>query len=57
MRQAFNATMADPAFLADASKLSLAIGPVAGDELTASVKRLMTVPDAAVRRAREAIKR
>jgi hypothetical protein len=57
MRQAFDATMADPAFLADASRLSLAIEPVGGEQLTASVKRLMTVPDAVVRRAREAIRR
>ena len=57
MRQAFDATMADPAFLADASKLSLAIEPVAGEQLTATVKRLMTVPDAVARRAREAVRR
>jgi tripartite-type tricarboxylate transporter receptor subunit TctC len=57
MRRAFDATMADPAFLADASKLSLAIEPVAGEELTATVKRLMTVPDAVARRAREAVRR
>jgi tripartite-type tricarboxylate transporter receptor subunit TctC len=57
MRQAFDATMADPAFLADASKLSLAIEPVAGDQLTATVKRLMAVPDAVARRAREAVRR
>jgi tripartite-type tricarboxylate transporter receptor subunit TctC len=57
MRQAFDATMADPAFLADASRMSLAIEPVAGEALTATVKRLMTVPDAVVRRAREAVRR
>jgi tripartite-type tricarboxylate transporter receptor subunit TctC len=57
MRQAFDATMADPAFRADAGRMSLAIEPISGEELTASVKRLMTVPDAVVRRAREAVRR
>jgi tripartite-type tricarboxylate transporter receptor subunit TctC len=57
MRRAFDATMADPAFLADASRMSLAIEPISGEQLTASVKRLMTVPDAVARRAREAVRR
>jgi tripartite-type tricarboxylate transporter receptor subunit TctC len=57
MRRAFDATMADPAFLADASRMSLAIEPISGEQLTASVKRLMTVPDVVARRAREAVRR
>jgi tripartite-type tricarboxylate transporter receptor subunit TctC len=57
LRQGFDATMADPAFLADASKLSLAIEPISGEQLTVTVKRLMAVPDAVVRRARDAVRR
>jgi hypothetical protein len=57
MRAAFEATMSDREFVAEAAKLSLAIDPIPGEELTALVKRLMVVPDAVAQRAREAIRR
>jgi tripartite-type tricarboxylate transporter receptor subunit TctC len=57
MRQAFNATMSDPEFLADAAKLSLPVDPISGEELAALTKRLVAVPDALVQRARAAIRR
>ncbi len=57
MRAAFQATMADPEFLADAGKMNLAIDPMPGEELTMLVRRLMAVPDSVAQRAREAIKR
>jgi tripartite-type tricarboxylate transporter receptor subunit TctC len=57
MREAFNATMSDPEFLADAAKLNMPVDPISGEELTALVKRLMAVPDAVAQRAREAIRR
>jgi hypothetical protein len=57
MREAFEATMSDPEFLAEVAKLSLAIDPILAPELTALVQRLMTVPDTVVQRAREAIRR
>jgi tripartite-type tricarboxylate transporter receptor subunit TctC len=57
MRAAFQATMSDPEFLADAAKVGLPVDPISGEELTALVKRLMVVPDAVAQRAREAIRR
>ena len=57
MRAAYKATMSDPEFLADAAKLNLPVEPVAGEELTALVKRLMAAPDSVAQRAREAIRR
>jgi hypothetical protein len=57
MREAYKATMSDPEFLADAAKLNMPVDPIAGEELTALVRRLMVVPDAAAQRAREAIRR
>jgi tripartite-type tricarboxylate transporter receptor subunit TctC len=57
MREAFNATMSDPEFLADAAKLNLPVDPISGEELTALVKPLVALPDAMVQRARAAIRR
>jgi tripartite-type tricarboxylate transporter receptor subunit TctC len=57
MREAYKATMSDPEFLADAAKLNMPVDPIAGEELTALVRRLMVVPDAVAQRAREAIRR
>ena len=57
MRAAFQATMSDPEFLADAARMSLAIDPMPGEELTALVRRLMAVPASVAQRAREAIRR
>jgi hypothetical protein len=57
MRDAYKATMSDPAFLADAAKLSLPVDPISGQELTALVARVMAAPDAVVQRARDAIRR
>ena len=55
LRAAYDATMTDPAFLADARALGVVIAPVPGDELAALVKRLAEIPPALVARARAAI--
>jgi tripartite-type tricarboxylate transporter receptor subunit TctC len=57
IRRAYQAMMSDPDFLADAAKLSLAIDPVSGEELTALVQRLVATPAAIAQRAREALRR
>ncbi len=56
LRAAYLATMADPAFLADAARLGVVIAPVPGEELAALVKRLMALPDSLVTRSQAAIK-
>jgi tripartite-type tricarboxylate transporter receptor subunit TctC len=53
MRGAFAATVSDPAFVADAEKLGLAVDPVAGEELAALVQRLMETPASVAQRARD----
>ena len=55
LREAYQATMADPAFLADAKRLGVPIAPVPGPELEALVQRLATLPPALVARARAAV--
>lgn len=55
LRMAYQETMSDPAFLADARKLGITIAPVSDQELTALMKRLMTLPPDLVKRARDVI--
>lgn len=56
LRDAFSATMKDPAFLADAKKLDIEINPTTGEELTAIVQRIYATPAAVVQRAARARK-
>ena len=56
LRTAFDATMADPAFLADAKKQRLPINPMTGAEVQAKVDALYTVPSNLVDIARKALK-
>jgi tripartite-type tricarboxylate transporter receptor subunit TctC len=44
LREAFNATMKDPAFLEDAQKAQLEIDPVSGQELQKIVEEIVTTP-------------
>jgi tripartite-type tricarboxylate transporter receptor subunit TctC len=55
LRAAYLATMADPAFLADARRMGISIDPVSGAELAALAKRLTALPDALIQRARAVI--
>jgi len=52
LRNAFNATMKDPAFLADMEKQQLPVHPLSGEEAEAVVARLANVPSAVVAKAR-----
>lgn len=55
VRAAYEATLADPALLADAKQLGVTVAPVPGPELAALVTRLVNLPPELVARAREAV--
>ena len=53
LRRAFDATMNDPAFLAEAEKLGMEINPVRGEDVEALVTRIMSTPAELAQRARD----
>jgi hypothetical protein len=55
LRRAFDATMKDPAFLADAEKVQLELSPMPGEEMQALVGELAGTPPAVVERVRKAL--
>jgi tripartite-type tricarboxylate transporter receptor subunit TctC len=55
-RKAFEATMKDPEFLAEAAKLKLNIDPLSGAEVQKLVEQVYATPPALVERARAALK-
>ncbi len=55
LRRAFDATMKDPAFVADAARLQLDIDPMTGEEVQALVAQLNRTPPAIVTRVRAAL--
>ena len=56
LRHAFDATAADPAFLADAARLQLELNPVGGAEIDALIERIYAASPTAVELAVEAIR-
>ena len=56
LRRAFDATLQDPAVLAEAKKLGMEINPVSGGDVEALVRRMMDTPEALAQRARDALK-
>ena len=56
LRTAFDNTMKDPEFLADAEKMQLEITPVSGEEIEKLVKELYQTPKALAARAAEFIR-
>jgi tripartite-type tricarboxylate transporter receptor subunit TctC len=56
LRRAFDATMTDPAFLAEAQKLGMEVNPVGGEDVEALVTRIMGTPAELAQRAREVLK-
>jgi tripartite-type tricarboxylate transporter receptor subunit TctC len=56
LRTAFDATMHDPAFLADADKMRIDISPLPGDKVQDIVLKLHSTPKAIVEKARAAIR-
>ena len=55
LRRAFDATMKDPAFLADAEKAKLDIQPMKGEEIGPLIVRVMATPPEVVKRVRDAL--
>jgi hypothetical protein len=55
LRKAFDATMADPKFLADAKKLRIDVAPLSGARVQEVVRKLFEAPPDIVERARKAI--
>jgi hypothetical protein len=53
MRDAFDATMADPAFRADIDKRNLHVEPVSGEEMTKAFERAFSLPPEIIAGARE----
>jgi tripartite-type tricarboxylate transporter receptor subunit TctC len=56
LRTAFDATMKDPAFLADAEKMKISITPLAGGRVQEVIARLYATPKEFVERAKVVIK-
>jgi tripartite-type tricarboxylate transporter receptor subunit TctC len=56
LRDAFDATMKDPEFLAEAKKLDLEVRPVAGEKINALVNEIYSYPADVVKIAADAIK-
>jgi tripartite-type tricarboxylate transporter receptor subunit TctC len=55
LRDAFMATMKDPAFLAETKKLQLSIDPTSGEEMERIVRDSYALPEALVARVRKAL--
>jgi tripartite-type tricarboxylate transporter receptor subunit TctC len=55
LRRAFDATMKDPAFIADAAQLQLELSPMRGEEVQALVGKLAGTPPEVVARVRGAL--
>ena len=56
LRRAFDATMNDPAFRAEAEKLGMEVNPVTGENVQSLVSRMMATPADLARRAREVLR-
>jgi tripartite-type tricarboxylate transporter receptor subunit TctC len=57
LREAFNATMKDPAYLAEAEKLKIDVDPLTGEELAALVAQVAQTPADTVAGVRAALER
>jgi tripartite-type tricarboxylate transporter receptor subunit TctC len=55
LRRAFDATMKDPAFLAETKKLQLTIDPTTGEEMEKIVADAYALPEAVIARVRKAL--
>jgi tripartite-type tricarboxylate transporter receptor subunit TctC len=55
LRRAFDATMKDPEFLADAKKLSLEIDPITGEQAQELIARVLATPEPVAARVRKAL--
>ena len=56
LRRAFDATVKDPAFLADFKKRSLPVGPTKGEDLQAFIEKVIATPKSTVNELKAALK-
>jgi hypothetical protein len=56
LRAAFNATMKDKAYLAEAKKLKMEISPTSGEELAEVISAVMATPKSVVEKFKIAVK-
>jgi tripartite-type tricarboxylate transporter receptor subunit TctC len=56
LRAAFEATLKDPAFLADAEKLQMEVDPLTGAEIEALLKTAYAAPREIVQRAAQLVR-
>ena len=56
LRRAFDATMTDPAFLAEAQRLGMEVNPVRGEDVQALVTKIIGTPPELARRARQVLR-
>jgi tripartite-type tricarboxylate transporter receptor subunit TctC len=56
LRDAFNATMRDAEFLADAKRQKLDVEPITGEQLTALIKKIYATPPAMIERVGNLVK-
>ncbi len=57
LRAAFDATMKDPGYLAEAKKLKIDVDPLSGDELARLVAAVAQTPAETIARVRDALER
>jgi tripartite-type tricarboxylate transporter receptor subunit TctC len=55
LRRAFDATMKDPAYLAEADRLKIEVDPLSGEEVAALVDQVFRTPADTVTRVRAAL--
>ena len=55
LRRAFDATMKDPEFLADAKKLSMEIDPITGEQAQELIAKVLATPQPIAERVRKAL--
>jgi tripartite-type tricarboxylate transporter receptor subunit TctC len=55
LRDAFMATMKDPAFLADTQKLQLSVDPTSGEEMERIVREAYALPEAVIAKVRKTL--
>jgi tripartite-type tricarboxylate transporter receptor subunit TctC len=53
LRSAFDATMRDPQFLAEAERIGLDVNPLSGEGITALIRQVQATPQPVVDRLRE----
>lgn len=56
LRRAFDATVRDPAFLADFKKRKLPVGPTKGEDLQAFIEKVIATPKSTVKELKAALK-